>query len=95
MWSKNLSTQFWNFSHFFWNLFSFLSSDLSLEEDLDLEDEPEEEEPEEEPLEELEEEPLFNIGLYPPPVPVPAYARIVPCAKADSPPTIFAWELVT
>ena len=77
IWSKNFPTQFWNCSHFFWNLFSFLSSDLSLEEDFDLEEEPEdveEEEPEEELPEELEEDPLFNIGLYPPPDPVPAYA---------------------
>ena len=48
-----------------------------MEEDFDLEEESEdveEEEPEEELPEELEEDPLFNIGLYPPPVPVPAYA---------------------
>lgn len=71
MWSKNLLTQFWNCSHFFSNLFSFFLSSLSLEEDLDLDDEPEEDDFS---SSSEEEEPLFSIGLYPPPDPVPAYA---------------------
>lgn len=91
MWSKNFPTQFWNCSHRFWNLFSFFSSFLSLFLLLLL-------------LLELLLEPLLELfsdelpedesglisTMLPPPEPVPAYAFMVPCAKADSPPIIRA-----